>query len=604
MGVKLAVEKIKLVIWDLDETLWSGIIAEGEVCLKDEFKEFIVKTTDAGIVHSICSKNEFETAKNKLNDLGLWDYFVFPSINYEPKGERIRDLIADMKLRAENVCFVDDNISNLNEALFYSKELMAVLPEELEKIVNYPFKATDVEHKRLKQYKILETKKASRDKCSSNEEFLFSCNIRVDLCDDCEKHIDRIHDLILRSNQLNYTKNRCTMEELAATIVDPTVTSGYVTVRDNFGDYGIVGFYAIKGGKALHYLFSCRTLGMLVEQYVYMKLGRPVVDVVGDVVTPLNNTMLPPWINQKQVAATTDYKKEALRGRILFKGPCDISQVFSFLKDEGDNVFTEFTYINENGLSVEGHNQTAHLATALISTEEDLRAIENDLPWIGQKAYETCLKTEKIDCLVLSMVTDASLGVYRHKKTGGYVSVYPKRHNVLEGEGYEKFCNFLASSSKFCAEEVAEKFRQAFEWVPNDDFSVTMSSLDVLYTYLEKRGINLILLLGSCRPYPGVTSFEYADREKQHRLLNEKLEEWTRNKTGVHLLPIDNHITGDKCFLDTINHFTKNVYYGVAKELMSLVGADQSLKLKGSVSKYKETLLQSLKIRIKKMLRR
>ena len=74
-------EKIKLVIWDLDETFWKGTISDGEVEPIPENIEIVKKLTDRGIVNSICSKNDHEVAKNELIKEGVWDYFVFPSID-------------------------------------------------------------------------------------------------------------------------------------------------------------------------------------------------------------------------------------------------------------------------------------------------------------------------------------------------------------------------------------------------------------------------------------------------------------------------------------------------------------------------------------------
>ena len=60
-------------------------------------------------------------------------------------------------------------------------------------------------------------------------------------------------------------------EELIQLIQTDGVASGYVSVKDRFGDYGIVGMYVMKEGELIHFLFSCRTIGMGIEQYVYAK---------------------------------------------------------------------------------------------------------------------------------------------------------------------------------------------------------------------------------------------------------------------------------------------------------------------------------------------
>lgn len=113
------IRQIKLVIWDLDETLWKGTLSEGDVVVKEPIAEFLRNTLDMGIVHSICSKNDFRKTKDKLSELGLWDIFVFPSIDWTPKGVRVKETIENMGLRPGNVLFVDDNMQNLEEVKYY-----------------------------------------------------------------------------------------------------------------------------------------------------------------------------------------------------------------------------------------------------------------------------------------------------------------------------------------------------------------------------------------------------------------------------------------------------------------------------------------------------
>ena len=115
----MELSKVKLMIWDLDETLWKGTLSEENVELNRPFIDFINDTLDAGIVHSICSKNDYHKTKDKMQELGIWDLFVFPSIDWTPKGQRVKSIIDQMKLRPENVLFIDDNVQNLQEAAFY-----------------------------------------------------------------------------------------------------------------------------------------------------------------------------------------------------------------------------------------------------------------------------------------------------------------------------------------------------------------------------------------------------------------------------------------------------------------------------------------------------
>ena len=122
-------DKIKLVIWDLDETFWQGTLMEGGAEIPEVNRALLQKLTDVGIVNSICSKNDPYVVEKRLREEGLWDLFVFPSVNWEPKGARVKQLIADMQLRAVNVLFLDDNHSNREEARFFCPEIMTEGPE-------------------------------------------------------------------------------------------------------------------------------------------------------------------------------------------------------------------------------------------------------------------------------------------------------------------------------------------------------------------------------------------------------------------------------------------------------------------------------------------
>src|ERR1035437_7614536 len=101
---------VKLVIWDLDETLWAGTLSEGEVNLDSARGDLIRQLNRRGIMNSICSKNDFEKVKDRLSrEEGLWDEFIFPRISWQSKGPQILQIIDDAQLRAEQVLFIDDS---------------------------------------------------------------------------------------------------------------------------------------------------------------------------------------------------------------------------------------------------------------------------------------------------------------------------------------------------------------------------------------------------------------------------------------------------------------------------------------------------------------
>ena len=295
------IKKVKLVVWDLDETFWQGTLTS-EVPIEPLEKNFEIvrKLTDAGIINSICSKNDFQPVKEKLMAWNIWDYFVFPSIDWTPKGERLKNLLTDMGLRAENVLFVDDSASNLGEAKFYLPEIMTLDAKNLDElyIAVDSLKISDAEHKRLNQYKILEKKQSEKKSSASNEEFLRNANIQLAISYDCKKNLDRVAELVARTNQLNYTKLRDSKSELEKLIDDEKYNCALIFVRDKFGDYGAVGFYCLDTleNRLHHFLFSCRILGMGVEQFIYAKLNFPQLQTVGEVTTKLSSSAAPPRI--------------------------------------------------------------------------------------------------------------------------------------------------------------------------------------------------------------------------------------------------------------------------------------------------------------------
>ena len=209
----IGMKNIKLIIWDLDDTLWAGTLSEDGVILPDAHRQLIKDLTDAGIINSICSKNEYEHTVCELKKLGIWEYFVFASINWESKGLRLKNMIDKMALRPINVLFIDDNMFNLQEAKHYLPDIQIATPDIIPTIIEKVSFLTkkDTSHKRLMQYKVLEEKAIAAEAFDSNESFLFSSNISVTIHFDCISIKERLHELILRSNQLNFTKKRVSL---------------------------------------------------------------------------------------------------------------------------------------------------------------------------------------------------------------------------------------------------------------------------------------------------------------------------------------------------------------------------------------------------------
>lgn len=336
-GFEAITAQVKLVVWDLDETFWKGTLSEEGMTPIPAYVEMVKTLADRGIMSSICSKNDFDTARGELEKLGVWEYFVFPHIDWTPKGQAIKTMLEQAGLRAPNVVFLDDNHMNLEEAAFFNAGLMCVdATQPLEGLLDLPqFQGKDDrKHSRLKQYKMLETKQAAQaDGALDNMAFLRQSDIRVEILTDLAPHMDRVLELINRTNQLNFTKKRVetpeAREELDALLATSGVHAGLVRVVDRYGDYGIVGFFAARvkysGTTVHHFCFSCRTLNMGVEQFVWQRIGAPEFEVKGPVANPLDTDAEVDWISE---ASSSDQVFSEQDDRTLcLVGGCDLLQV-------------------------------------------------------------------------------------------------------------------------------------------------------------------------------------------------------------------------------------------------------------------------------------
>jgi FkbH-like protein len=350
--------KVKLVVWDLDETFWRGTLTEEGIAPVQRNLDIVAELPKRGILNSICSKNDHDQTKAKLVELGVWDWFVFPAISFNPKGKAVAEMIEGAALRAENVLFIDDNKLNLEEVKFFNPGIMTAHPDEvLEGLLDHPNLAgkPDPELTRLNQYKFLQRKVEERSSSAlSNDEFLRTSNIRVTIDYEVEKNFNRIVELINRANQLNYTKVRLNtdeeVEQFRKWVTGFGFHAGCVRAVDNYGDYGLIGFFLVKqrakGKRLVHFVFSCRTMNMGIEQFVYESLEQPEIEVVGPVSYGLETHERIDWINTGGEDADSGAK--ASDSKLVLIGGCHLLQLASYCS----NNRSEFVNIMRNGAAV------------------------------------------------------------------------------------------------------------------------------------------------------------------------------------------------------------------------------------------------------------
>ena len=352
-------ENVKLVIWDLDDTFWTGTLAEGGMTPVDRNKDIVVTLAQRGIVSAICSKNDSAVAEAELRRMGMWEWFVFPKIAFGPKGQSIASIIEQANLRPDNVLFIDDNIMGLEEAKHYNPGIMTADPTEiLDDLLSLPQLAgkDDASLSRLNQYKSLERKTVERESSSlGNIDFLRQCDIRVEFDYDFAAQFDRVVELANRSNQLNFTKSRfetqAAIEQLRMSLQEYGAIFSSIHVADKYGDYGMVGFYVgnrtARKNELTHFVFSCRAMNMGLEQYVYERLGEPGVKIIQPVANPIKTFEKIDWITEGKKNSAVGTHGLSDRKLLLISG-CELLGLASFCSSRRE----EFVSTVRNGRQV------------------------------------------------------------------------------------------------------------------------------------------------------------------------------------------------------------------------------------------------------------
>ena len=123
---------VKCVAWDLDNTLWDGVLLEDEnVTLRDGVREIVETLDGRGILQSVASKNDPERATAKLREFGLNDYFLYPQISWNSKASSIRNIAAALNIGLDAVAFIDDQPFERDEVNFSLKEVLCIDAVEL-----------------------------------------------------------------------------------------------------------------------------------------------------------------------------------------------------------------------------------------------------------------------------------------------------------------------------------------------------------------------------------------------------------------------------------------------------------------------------------------
>ena len=283
----------KLIVFDLDNTLWGGIIGEDgieNIVLSNDgagkafydFQKELLKLHRQGILLAVCSKNAEDIAldviKNHPYMILREEHFAAIRINWNDKVRNIKSIAQELNLGTDSFVFLDDSAF---ERGFVKDQLPEVevpeLPEDsmyfidfLKDLDLFNFHSlTDDDFKRNKSYAKNRQRKKLEEIFTDTTSYLKSLEMRVTIKEMDDFSFPRVVQLIQKTNQFNLTTRRYTETEVRKFAADPKYKILYTIVKDKLGDYGIVAVAILKfNDSKLHidtFLMSCRVLGRNVE---------------------------------------------------------------------------------------------------------------------------------------------------------------------------------------------------------------------------------------------------------------------------------------------------------------------------------------------------
>jgi FkbH-like protein len=278
-------DKIKCVAWDLDNTLWRGtLIEDGEkhLALRPEAVDLIKQLDERGIIQTVVSKNNHDDALKVIEAHGLQDYFLYPAINWGRKSANLEAVARQLNINVDTFALIDDSAFERNEVSTALPMVRVYKEDTLSELLTLPeFQVPVTSASRLRRQSYLAEVHRTRIQESFGDDyaaFLRSCEIKLRLfVPRSDQEVLRCVELIQRSNQLNLSGKRYTVDEFHGFLASPKQLCIAMECSDKFGNYGIIGFSRVdESGPdpiVTDFVMSCRVAQKFVERTFYAWLG-------------------------------------------------------------------------------------------------------------------------------------------------------------------------------------------------------------------------------------------------------------------------------------------------------------------------------------------
>ncbi len=260
----------KVLVWDLDNTLWDGTLLEGDDVRPRAGAVQLLETLDRrGILHSIASKNDRDHALERLHALGLDHYFLYPQIGWSAKSVGIARIAESINIGLDAVAFIDDQPFELDEVKHAHPEVLTLRADQLADLESrpefLPRFITDESAIRRRMYQAdIERNGAHEEFAGPDEAFLASLGMRFVISTAREEDLKRAEELTVRTNQLNSTGVTYSYDELEAIRHEDDKQLLVAELTDKYGTYGKIGLVLLQTGAEFWtlelLLMSCRVM--------------------------------------------------------------------------------------------------------------------------------------------------------------------------------------------------------------------------------------------------------------------------------------------------------------------------------------------------------
>lgn len=316
----------KCLVLDLDNTLWGGVIGDdglsgiqiGELGTGHAFSDFqkwLKELKNRGILLTVCSKNNEDTAKEPFEKhpemvLRLEDFSMFVA-NWEDKARNIRTIQQALNIGMDSMVFLDDNPFERELVRTMVPEItVPELPEDPALYLQYLrgldlFETASYSREdagRTEQYREKAQRAAFEAAFQSYDDYLEALQMRASAAAFDPFHYPRIAQLTQRSNQFNLRTVRYTEAEIEALAQDDSRIGLYFTLKDKFGDHGLISVVVLEKQPEdtlfiSEWLMSCRVLKRGMEEFIVDKILSVAAQqgfrrVVGEYIPTPKNAMV------------------------------------------------------------------------------------------------------------------------------------------------------------------------------------------------------------------------------------------------------------------------------------------------------------------------